>query len=106
AAYMALGQFVALARQQAALGKIDPGAAQPADGPLEPAGRDVAGDQLAAIAHPGGERQGLATRPGTEIDDTHSRPGIGEECGNLRALVLHLDEPFLERSKAAERRPL
>jgi hypothetical protein len=104
AAGVPLDPFVALARQRSALGIVDPGAAQSACGMLEPAGRDVAGDELTAVGHAGGERQGLAAGPGAEIDDPHPWPGIGKECRDLRAFVLDLDEAVLERGEAAERR--
>src|SRR6267143_637654 len=70
---MALHPFVALARQRSPLGIVDPGAAQPAHRTLEAACRDVTGDELAAIAHACGKRQGLAACPGAEIDDPHPR---------------------------------
>ena len=102
---VALDPFVALAGQRAALDIVDPGAAQPARRAVEAAGRYLAGDELAAIGHSGGERQGLAARPGAEIDDPHPGPRIGEQRGNLRAFVLHFDEALLERGEIAERHP-
>ena len=103
---MALDPFVALAGQRTALDIADPGAAQPARRALEPAGRHLAGDELAAIGHSGGQRQGLAAGAGAEIDDPHPGPRIGEQRGDLRAFVLHFDEALLEGGEAAERHPL
>ena len=57
---------------------------------------DVAGDELAAISHGRRQRQGLAAGAGAEIDDAHARPRIDQERRELRALVLHLDEPVAE----------
>jgi len=81
------------------------GAAQAARGAVEAILGDLAGDELAAIGHSGGERQGLAARPGAEIDDAHAGPRIGQQRGNLRALVLHLDKALPERGEIAERHP-
>ena len=103
---VALDPFVALAGQRTPLGIADPGAAQPARALLKPSGRHVTSDELAAVSHLGGERQGLASGSGAEIDDPHPGPGIDEECRDLRTLVLHLDEAVLDRGEAAERHPL
>src|SRR6266702_993791 len=91
-------------RQGAALDIVDPGAAQPAAGAFEPPFGDIAGDELAAVLHLGGERQCLAAGAGAEIDDPHPGPRIGDEGGDLRALVLDLDEPVLEGGGPGERR--
>ena len=101
---MALDPGVALARQGAALDIADPGAAQPLAGALQPPVGDIAGDELAAVLHLGGERQRLPAGAGAEIDDPHAGPGIGEQCRKLRALVLDLDEPLLEGRRPGERR--
>src|SRR5579884_4414266 len=101
---VALDPFVMLAGNHAALDIIDAGAAQPHPGALQSAGRDVAGDELAAVSHQSGERQALAAGPGAEIDDPHAGPGIGEQGRHLRTLVLDLDEPFLECDETGERR--
>ncbi len=90
--------------EDAALDIADAGAAQPLAGAFEPPRRDIAGDELAAVFHLGGERQRLAAGAGAEIDDPHAGARIGEEGGQLRALVLHLDEPVLERVRRGERR--
>ena len=97
---MALDPFVALARQRAALDIADAGAAQPRAARSSRQADDVAGDELAAVVHRRGERQGLAAGAGAEIDDPHAGPRIGEQRGDLRALVLHLDEPVLEGGEA------
>jgi hypothetical protein len=68
--------------------------------------RDVAGDEMAAIPHLRRKRQGLAAGAGAEIDDPHARPRIGEQRRQLRAFVLHLDEPLAEGLERAERRAL
>ena len=60
---------------------------------------DIAGDELAAVVHLGGKRQRLAAGAGAEIDDPHAGPRIGEQRRDLRALVLHLDKPVLERGE-------
>ncbi len=97
AAGMALDPFVPFAGQRAALDIADPGAAQPARRAFEAAERNLAGDQLAPIGHPGGQCQSLAARPGAEIDDPHPRLCISEEGGDLRAFILHFDKTLLER---------
>src|SRR6266853_1847021 len=63
-------------------------------------------DELPAVLHLGGERQCLAAGAGAEIDDPHARPRVGEQGGNLRALVLDLDEPLLECGGPGQRRAL
>ncbi len=112
---MALDPRVTLACQDAALDIADAGAAQPLAGAFEPPGRGIAGDQLAAVLHLGGKGERLAAGPGAEIDNPHMGVRVGQQCRQLRALVLHLDEPVLEGGGAgqwravleakAERRP-
>jgi fumarylacetoacetate (FAA) hydrolase family protein len=58
--------------------------------------RNIIGDDLAAIVHQTGERQGLAAGSGAKVDHLHARVRRGELGGELRALVLHLDPAFLE----------
>ena len=94
---------IALAGQRAALDIADAGAAQPLPGALQAPFRRVAGDELAAVSHRRGERQGLAAGAGAEIDDAHPGTRAGEKRGDLRAFVLHLDETVLEGGGAGKR---
>src|ERR1043166_6649013 len=94
---------IALARQHAALDIADAGAAQPLPGALEAPFRGVAGDELAAVPHRSRQCQRLAAGAGAEIDDTHAGARAGEKGGDLRRLVLHLDEALLEGSGTGER---
>src|SRR6185437_11789744 len=81
---MALHPFVALAGERHALNDRDAGAAQALRRALEPALRYVAGDEVAAIGHAGGQRQRLAAGAGAEIDDAQAGPRIGEQRRELR----------------------
>ncbi len=102
---MALDPRVALARKAAALDIMDARAPEPDSGAIHPALERVAGDDLALVLHGGGERQRLAAGAGAEIDDALAGPRIGEQRHDLRAFVLHLDEPVLEGGERRERRP-
>src|SRR5262249_33773869 len=55
-----LDPFVALAGERLALHDAGPGPAEPLRRALEPQGRDIAGDEMPAVAHGSGERQRLA----------------------------------------------
>src|SRR5262245_24337482 len=101
-----LDPFITLAGQRAPLDIADPGAAQPARPLLKPPGRDVTRYKFATVSHLGGERQGLASSTGAKIDDPHPGLGIDEESGDLRTLVLHLDEAVFDHGEAAKRHPL
>ena len=100
---MAPHPFVARALERPALDDAGAGAAQPLGRALEPMRGDVAGDEMPAIAHGRGERQGLAAGAGAEIDDAHARPRIDQQRRELRALVLHLDLAAFERVEDRER---
>src|ERR1051325_7905996 len=93
---VALDPEIALGRERPALDIADPGAAQADAGALQAPSGGIAGDELAAVLHLRGEREGLAAGAGAEIDDPHARPRTGEQGGQLRALVLHLDEAVPE----------
>jgi hypothetical protein len=84
----------------------DSSAAQPLSGAFEPPCRDIAGDELAAVFHLRGKRQRFSPRAGAEIDDTHAGTRIGQKGGNLRSLVLHLDQPVLECGCRCQRRAM
>ena len=66
----------------------------------------VGGIELALVLHHRGQRQGLAPRPGTEIDHLLAGRGAREEGGELRAFVLHLDHAFEEGRLGMDRRAL
>src|SRR6185437_7943055 len=61
---VALHPFVALVGQRLTLHDAGAGPAQALRRALEPQRRDVAGDEMAAVAHGGGERQRLAAGAG------------------------------------------
>src|SRR5260221_2883937 len=100
---MALHPFVALASQDAALDDADAGTAQPLRRALQALLGDVAGDEMTAIVHRGGECQRLAAGAGAEINDAHAGAHIGEQGGELRALVLDLDEAGSEGLQRRQR---
>ncbi len=102
---VALDPGVALGRERAALDIAEPGAAQALAGAVEPPLRGVAGDELAAVVHRRRQCKRLAAGAGAEIDDAHPRPRIGEDRGELRRLVLHLDESVLEHGEPGDRGP-
>ena len=61
---------------------------------------------LPRLAIPAANAKRLAAGAGAEIDDPHPRPRAGQQGGDLRALVLHLEQPVLERGETGQRRPL
>ena len=64
----------------------------------------VGGVDLALVLHRGGERQRLAARARAKVEDLHAGLGFGEERGELRALVLQLDEALDIGRVGGERR--
>jgi hypothetical protein len=78
------------------LGVVHPGPAQPLHRALQPRRRNVAGREAAPVPHGRRQGEGLAAGAGAVIRHPHPRPGAGEEGDELAALVLHLDQPFLE----------
>ena len=71
---------------------------------LESRGVDIGGDNLALVAHRGGEREGFAARAGRDIQNPHSRLGAAEQRRDLRSFVLELEGAFRERGRGAELR--
>ena len=64
----------------------------------------VGGVDLALVIHRRGERQSLAARARAKVEDLHAGLGFGEERGELRALVLQLDEALDIGRVGGERR--
>ena len=64
----------------------------------------VGGVDLALVIHRRGERQRLAARARAKVEDLHAGLGFGEERGELRALVLQLDEALDIGRVGGERR--
>ena len=64
----------------------------------------VGGVDLSLVIHRRGERQSLAARARAKVEDLHAGLGFGEERGELRALVLQLDEPLDIGRVGGERR--
>ena len=54
----------------------------------------IGGEDLALVLHHSRERQRLAAGTGAEVEHLLAGPGAGKQRGELRALILHLDEPF------------
>ena len=54
----------------------------------------VGGVDLTLVFHRRGERERLAAGPGAKVEDLHASLGFGQKSGELRALVLHLDQAF------------
>ena len=64
----------------------------------------VGGVDLALVLHRGGERQRLAARARAKVEDLHAGLGFREQRGELRALVLQLDEALDVGRVGGERR--
>ena len=62
----------------------------------QPALVEIGGVELAAVLHRRRERERLAAGAGAEIDHLLARLGAREQRGELRALVLHLDQALDE----------
>ena len=62
--------------------------------------------ELPAIFHHGGKRERLAARAGAHVDHLLAGLGGGEQCGKLRAFVLHLHYAFDEGRLGMDRRAL
>ncbi len=64
----------------------------------------VGGVDLALVLHRGGERQRLAACARAKVEDLHAGLGFREERGELRTLVLQLDEALDVGRVGGERR--
>ena len=64
----------------------------------------VGGIDLTLVSHRGGERQRLAARARTKVEDLHAGLGFRHERRELRALVLQLDMAFDVSRIGRERR--
>ena len=80
-----------------ALDVVDAGAAEPADRRLQSLGGDVARDDLAAVFHHAGQRQGLAAGAGAPVGHSHARRGTDHGGDQLTALILDFHHTGGER---------
>ena len=81
-------------------------------GPLEPRPQPgqaglvgIEGQHLTLVAHPRGQRQRLAARTRTEVDDPLTAPGRTAFGNGLAAGILQLEPAVLEKRQPGECRP-
>src|SRR5690242_6507248 len=90
---------------RAALDIVHAGAAQALGRAVEPRGQHVHRHHAALVVHAGGDGERLAAGTGAVVGDLHAVPGAAQRRHELRALVLDLDQPVLERLAGDHRQP-